>query len=99
MASKAAVIDIIYRALEALNQELPVDKQVPLNSSTRLFGPGATLDSLSLVSLIVDVEAGVTDELGHVISLTDDQALGQAVSPFSSVDALADYILKQLMSV
>jgi acyl carrier protein len=96
MASKTTVIDIIYRALQALNEELSADKQVPLNPQTRLFGPEATLDSLSLVSVIVDVEAGVADDLGKTVSLTDDEAMSQEVSPFSSVDTLADYILKQL---
>jgi acyl carrier protein len=96
MASKTTVIDIIYRALQALNGELPADMQVPLDPQTRLFGPEATLDSLSLVSVIVDVEAGVADDLGKTVSLTDDEAMSQEVSPFSSVDTLADYILKQL---
>ncbi len=96
MATKTTVIDIIYRALRALNEELDADKQVPLAPQTRLFGPEATLDSLSLVSVIVDVEAAVADELGKSVSLTDDEAMSQEVSPFSSVDTLADYILRQL---
>ena len=96
MASKTTIIDIIYRALQALNGELPVDKQVSLNPQTRLFGPEATLDSLSLVSVIVDVESGVLDELGKTVSLTDDEAMSQEVSPFSTVETLADYIFKQL---
>jgi acyl carrier protein len=94
--SKNSVIDIIYRALQALNEELDADKRVPLAPDTRLFGPEATLDSLSLVSVIVDVESAVADELGQAVSLTDDEAMSQEVSPFSSVDTLASYILKQL---
>jgi len=96
MVIKTTVIDIIYRALQALNGELPADKQVPLDTQTRLFGPESTLDSLSLVSVIVDVETGIADDLGKTVSLTDDEAMTQQVSPFSSVDTLADYILKQL---
>lgn len=96
MATNTTIINIIYRALQALNGELPVDKQVSLGPQTRLFGPEATLDSLSLVSVIVDVEAGVLDELGKTVSLTDDEAMSQEVSPFSTVETLADYILKQL---
>jgi acyl carrier protein len=96
MANQQSIIDIIYRALASLNGELDADSQVPLAPDTRLFGPEASLDSLSLVSVIVDVESAVQDELGKSISLTDDEAMSQAVSPFSSVTTLADYILKQL---
>ena len=96
MASHAAVIEIIYRALRNLNEEIEEDKRVTLAPATRLFGPDASLDSLSLVSVIVDVETAVADELGRAVSLTDDTAMTQAVSPFSNVTTLADYIVKQL---
>ena len=96
MDSKAAVIEIIYRALRSLNEELEEDKRVALAPDTKLFGPEASLDSLSLVSVIVDVESGVADELGHAISLTDDKAMSQAVSPFSDVTTLTNYIVDQL---
>lgn len=96
MADKAVVIEIIHRALRNLNEELPEDKQVALTASTKLFGPGASLDSLSLVSVIVDVESAVADELGGSLSLTDDKAMSQPVSPFSDVNTLADYIVSEL---
>ncbi|MGE3853035.1 MAG: hypothetical protein AB7K09_14930 [Planctomycetota bacterium] len=96
MASQAAVIEIIYRALRNLNEELEEDRRVALLPDTRLFGPDASLDSLSLVSVIVDVETAVADELGRAVSLTDDTAMTQKVSPFSNVTTLADYVVKQL---
>ncbi len=96
MVSKTAVIEIIYRALRSLNDELDEDKRVALAPDTRLFGPEASLDSLSLVSVIVDVESAVADELGRAISLTDDKAMSQQVSPFSNVTTLANYIVAQL---
>ena len=96
MDKKAAVIEIIYRALRSLNEELGEDKRVSLATDTKLFGPAASLDSLSLVSVIVDVESGVADELGVPVSLTDDKAMNEPVSPFSDVDTLADYVVKQL---
>lgn len=96
MDSKAAVIEIIYRALRSLNEELEEGKRVALAPDTRLFGPEASLDSLSLVSVIVDVETALADELGCSVSLTDDTAMTQEVSPFSNVTTLADYVVKQL---
>ena len=97
MDSNAAVIEIIYRALRSLNEELEEDKRVALAPDTKLFGPEASLDSLSLVSIIVDVESAVADEMGRVVSLTDDKAMTQEVSPFSDVTTLANYIVAQLV--
>lgn len=96
MNQRDTVVEIVFRALRALNEELDADKQVPLSVDTKLFGPDATLDSLSLVSVIVDVETAVADDLGKAVSLTDDEAMSQEVSPFSTVATLADYIVRQL---
>ena len=96
MDSKAAVMEIIYTALRNLNDELDENKRVAVAPDTKLFGPEALLDSLSLVSVIVDVESGVEDELGLLVSLTDDKAMSEAVSPFADVSTLANYIVAQL---
>jgi acyl carrier protein len=96
MNDRTTILEIIYRALRSLNEELGEDHRVALAPDTKLFGPEASLDSLSLVSVIVDVEAGVADTFGRAVSLTDDEAMSQPVSPFSTVSTLADYIGKVL---
>lgn len=96
MLNQAEAIDIIYGALRSLNEELEADKRVELSPSTRLFGPDAPLDSLSLVSVIVDVETALADRSDCAVSLTDDTAMSQEISPFSNVTTLADYIVRQL---
>ena len=64
----ADVVDaVIYGALEAINLEREPDDQVPISTSTSLFGVDAALDSLEFVSLITDVETSINLELraGH----------------------------------
>lgn len=93
MLSKDAVQAIILKALKNINDECGPDEQIDIHLDTRLFGADAVLDSLSLVSVIVDVEAAVSDASGRDISLTDDRAMSQAASPFSDVEALSNYII------
>jgi acyl carrier protein len=88
---RETVVGIIFKALASLNEERDSKVQIPIDLDTPLFGRSSLLDSLSLVSVIVDVETGVSDAFGVSVSLTDDRALGQQVSPFSSVAAMADY--------
>ena len=93
---RAEIEALVFEALETLNTELPADQQVAINAATALFGADATLDSLSLVSVIVDVETGLTLRFEREISLTDDRAMAREVSPFTDVSALVDYILELL---
>lgn len=93
MLNKDAVQEIILQALKNINDERGPDEQIQIGFDTRLFGTDAVLDSLALVSVIVDVEAAVSEGSGRDISLTDDRAMSQAVSPFSDVSTLTDYIL------
>ena len=92
MLNKEIIQDIIFKSLKNINEERDSDKQLMIDVNTSLFGVDSDLDSLSLVSLIVDVESAVSERLGHEISLTDDRAMSQEVSPFSHVNSLTSYI-------
>ncbi|EJL38196.1 hypothetical protein PMI01_00221 [Caulobacter sp. AP07] len=99
MDRREQVLGIIYAALESLNAELSEDRQVEIGPTTALFSPDAALDSLSLVSVIIDVETALTMEWDAPISLTDDRAMARAISPFDDVGTLTDYILELLAEV
>jgi acyl carrier protein len=91
--TKDEALAIVLTALENLNGEL--DSPIAVSPQTRMFGADAAIDSLSLVSIIVDVETDVSQRLGYPISLTDDLAISQEVSPFTDPNALADYIVRR----
>jgi acyl carrier protein len=83
---------IVLQALENTNEELDEADRIEVSPQTRLFGARSVLDSLSLVSMIVDVEQAVSEAVGFPISLTDDRALNQEPSPFNDPESLANYI-------
>jgi acyl carrier protein len=88
------VEQMILSALSELNEERPEDERFVVGPEVVLFGPGAEIDSLSLVSLIVDVETALNIDFDLPISLTDDRAMTREVSPFDSVRTLQEYILE-----
>ena len=59
---------------------------------TPLIGPGAALDSLGLVTLIVTLETRVADELGRSVTLANEQAMSRTRSPFRTLGTLAAYL-------
>ena len=89
-----AVEEMILGALGELNDELGDDEKIDVSPTTPLFGGDAEIDSLSLVSLIVDVETALNVDHDLPVSLTDDRAMSREVSPYSDVQALKDYILE-----
>lgn len=84
--------EIINKALVNLNEELDDEDKITISDNTVLFGLDAEIDSLSLVSLVVDVETVINCEFDYEISLTDDRAMTREKSPFDNVNSLAEYI-------
>lgn len=90
------VVSAIYQALQALNEERGADEQIEIGPKTPLFGDDSALDSLSLVSVIVDLETALSDQFDRMVSLTDDRAMAHEPVPFTNVATLKAYILELL---
>jgi acyl carrier protein len=91
---KKQIHNIVINKVKELIDTLPEEQKFELSDNTVLFGSGSAIDSLSLVSLIVDLEGEFASEHGHDISLTDDNAMTRKISPFSSITNLVDYIFE-----
>lgn len=92
--TKQRVVELIYEAIDSINDTLPDQRQLDKAEGTVLFGSGTTLDSLGLVNLLVSFEQQVIDEVGVPITLADERAMSQRNSPFRTVDTLADYAMQ-----
>jgi len=88
--------DIIYPAMNELKAGTPELEALPLSPETALWGSGSTLDSLSLVTLIVSIEELLSDKLGVSIVLANERALSRRASPFRTVATLEAYIQELL---
>jgi acyl carrier protein len=86
--------ELILAALNDVNDEQPEDERIEVGPNTPLFGPDAQIDSLALVSVIVDVETALNVDYDLPISLTDDRAMTREISPFDDVQTLKDYIVE-----
>jgi acyl carrier protein len=87
------ILDLIYAGIERLNAERGPEDQIPLELDTELFGDASPVDSLGLISIISDIEVGLSEE-GYEISLTDDDAV--TAVPWETVGSLRDYLAYRL---
>jgi len=86
------VIEVIFSAIDEVNQQLPEEQRLEKAVDTALYGRSAKLDSLGLVNLIVATEEKIEEEFGVAITIADERAMSQKNSPFKTVRTLADYI-------
>jgi acyl carrier protein len=66
-----------------------------ITNDTALIGNNAELDSLGLVTVLVDLEA-IFLEKNLEITLTSEKAMSAKISPFRSVGSLANFIFQQI---
>jgi acyl carrier protein len=87
----ALVISCLKAVLSSEDRkaELPLDQ---IDESTPLLGRGSFLDSLGLVSLIVDIEQKLNEDHGISLTIADERAMSQQKSPFRTVATLVDYV-------
>jgi len=86
----------IYTAIHRANEWRSPEDRLVCAEGTTLYGSGGGLDSLELVSLILDVEAAVNKRAGTDLVLADEHAMSQRHNPFRNVQSLVDYIMSRL---
>ena len=90
-----AVLAVIRQCLDELNQQLPDELQVSGSPETVLVGDGGTLDSLSLINLLVMLEDAAESKLGVSLSLVDEEIMTRDDGPYRTVASLAEWIASQ----
>lgn len=84
----AVVLDSYRQAIA----EAGVEGADEPTEATSLVGPGSLIDSMGLVSVVLDVEQRLEEQFGVAVSLMNEQALSRRNSPFRTVGSLADYV-------
>ena len=83
---------LILSCLQNVLMENGEPEVIALDESTPLIGPQSVLDSLKLVTLIVDLEQRLDEDYALSLILADERALSRKHSPFRTVASLSDYI-------
>jgi hypothetical protein len=86
----------IYQALERTNALREPPRQLVCSEDTILYGVAGALESLELVSLLVDVEEVVGQMTGKPLVLADEKAMSLWRNPFRDVRSLADYVMQRV---
>lgn len=88
-----AVLQSIYRAIDAINQTRPADEKIQKSPDTEL---NQVLDSLDKVNLIVETEMVIEEDFGESINLAGQSAVAQGSGLFRTVQTFADFIASEI---
>ena len=94
MIKKEQIKELVFNAIDELNQQMKSDEQMDKSEMLVLFGPSATLDSLGFINLITTIEENIEDELDLMVTIIDEKAMSREDSPFLTVGTLIEYLLE-----
>ena len=90
------ITEIVYSAIEFLNEELAGKETLKPQGETILIGPDSDLSSLQIINLVIRVEEEITIFSGLDINLTDDESIFYPDGPLRNVKAFIDYLKNEV---
>lgn len=99
MIDRSAALSIVIASIEEVFAQTGTDAPGALTEDTVLVGKDAVLDSLGVVSLIVEVEQRVEGEHNASVTLANDKAMSARNSPFRTVGVLTDHVVAMVAEV
>jgi acyl carrier protein len=94
MISGDKALEWVYAACDAANRDLAVDEKIVKAPDTRLRGEGSAVDSLTIINLLVELEAIVEQQTGKRLSLMSAES-GEEKA-FATAQSLAQYVAGQV---
>ncbi len=93
--NREEIIELVEGCIrDILSQSGNTDNSI--DSATLLLGSKSMLDSLALVSLIVEIEQRLKEENDLSIRIVDERAMSEKNSPFRTVGSLCEYLFAVL---
>ncbi len=93
---KEKITKIIIDSINDFNEDLADDEKISTELDSNIYGGNSPLDSMGLVSFIVNLEQFLEDELNESLSLADEKAMSRKSNPYKSINTLADFVLELL---
>ena len=96
MIERSVAQAIVVASLQEVFAQSGLPAAENVTEETVLVGKDAVLDSLGVVSLIVEVEQRVEGEHNVSVTLANDKAMSARNSPFRTVGVLTDHLVAMI---
>ena len=85
--------EILKNVINELNKEWGMEELHSFENNINLF---ETVDSFSLLSIVIETESALENETGKYIPLADEDLMVDGVSPFSSFNQWVNFVTEKL---
>ena len=92
--TKNQIYEIVIATFKTVIADNESATRIEPNNNIILMGQESPFDSVDLVTFIVSLEQNIEEEYSLEITLADDRAMSQEISPFKSIGSICDYIEK-----
>jgi len=90
--NKERILALVRRAVDDVNEQLDEGVKLGADPDTVLYGRGARIASLTLVSFIVAVEENIREDFGLSVTLANEKAMSMEHSPFKTLGSMIGYV-------
>ena len=94
MIDRNVAYEIVIESLNEVFIQAGTPAPEVITEQTVLVGADAVLDSLGVVSLIVEIEQRLEASQGISVTLANDKAMSQRNSPFRTVGVITDHVIE-----
>ena len=98
MPDRTAIQSIVLESVQMLAEDFELEALKAPDPQTALYGGDGSLDSMSLVNLIADIEEALAEKFDASIALADEKAMSAKSSPYRNVASLTDAIIERMPS-
>ena len=95
MVQSLDIAKIVFDCIDDLNKQLPVGGRLTKVADSILIGDGGVLDSLGLITLCVNIEQALSDQLGMECAVLDELMTERAEHPMRTVGTMMQWIEQQ----
>lgn len=88
--------EIVFNCTRELFENSDYELTSSIDSKLRLIGDSSPLDSMGLVSLIVEIEESINDMFDVELVIASERAMSKRTSPFINLKSLILFIEDEL---
>jgi len=96
---RETALAVVIACLKDSIEQFGTGTVTEVNADTVIVGQDAALDSIGVVSLIVDIEQKLETEYNVSITLASEKAMSQKNSPFRTCAVLAEHVCATILEV
>lgn len=88
--------EIVFNCTKEFFENSDYELVTSIDGNLRLIGDSSPLDSMGLVSLIVEIEESINDHFDVELILASEKAMSARTSPFINLEKLVLFIEEEL---